>query len=154
MITREPISRICHLVPGFPATEAETDCLPPVQNLVKAIVRRNQDIAVHVVSFQYPFEARDYTWHGAMVHALGGRNKRSPIRLRTWFQAFRWVRSLAKAHRIIALHSFWLGECTYVAVWLSRMSGTKHIATICGQDALSDNPYLKRLRFNRMTITA
>src|SRR5262245_27477036 len=134
------------LVPGFPATEAETDCLPPVQNFVKAIVSRNRDVAVHVVAFQYPFMAGDYTWHGAVVHALAGKNKRFPIRLRTWFQAVRCVRRLIKAHRVIALHSFWLGECTFVASWLARTTGTTHIATICGQDALSKNPYLKRLR--------
>ena len=55
------------LVPGFPASEAETDCLPAVQNFVKTIASRNPDVAVHVFSFQYPFERRDYSWSGAQM---------------------------------------------------------------------------------------
>src|SRR5262249_54428366 len=37
------------LVPGFPATETETHWVPPVHNFVRAITRRNPDVAVHVV---------------------------------------------------------------------------------------------------------
>jgi len=142
------------LVPGFPAKEAETDCLPAVQNFVKALARRNPNISVHVVSFHYPFAAGVYTWNGVRVCALAGRNKAFPMRFRTWLRAIAYVRRLIKAENVIALHSFWLAECSYVAAWLARMTGARHIATICGQDALSDNPYLKRLRFDRMTITA
>src|SRR6267142_134056 len=96
------------LVPGFPASEAETDCLPAVQNFVKAVASRNPDVAVHVVSFQYPFEQSGYDWNGVTVHALAGRNKRFPIRFRTWLQAAWRVRRLVNAHHVIALHSFWL----------------------------------------------
>src|SRR5262245_27749128 len=145
---------IVMLVPGFPANEAETDCLPAVQNFVKAIAGRNPHIVVHVISFQYPFERGSYMWNAANVHAFAGRNRRFPIRFRTWFQAGWRVRRLIASQDVIALHSFWLGECSYVGAWLSRMMGKKHIATICGQDALSDNPYLKRLPLDKMTITA
>jgi glycosyltransferase involved in cell wall biosynthesis len=142
------------LVPGFPGSEAETDCLPPVQNFVKAIARRNPDVEINVVSLQYPFSAGTYTWNGAIVHAMAGRNKRFPLRFRSWLQAAWCVRHLMKSRDVVALHSFWLAECTYVAAQVARMTGTKHIATICGQDALSENPYLKHLRFDEMTITA
>ena len=142
------------LVPGFPGSEAETDCLPAVQNFVKAISQRNPDIAVHVISFQYPFRRDCYLWNGATVHALAGMNKRFPFRFRTWFQAAREVRRLMASHEVLAVHSFWLAECTYVAAWLARTSGTRHIATICGQDALAANPYLKHLGFEKMIVTA
>ena len=58
------------------------------------------------------------------------------------------------SYEVIALHSLWLAECTYVASWLARRSRIRHIATIHGQDALATNPYLKRLSFERMTLTA
>jgi glycosyltransferase involved in cell wall biosynthesis len=48
----------------------------------------------------------------------------------------------------------WLAECTFVASWLARLNRTKHIASICGQDALASNPYLKHLRFEKMIVTA
>jgi glycosyltransferase involved in cell wall biosynthesis len=142
------------LVPGFPGSENETDCLPPVQNFVRAVARRNPSIAFHVISFQYPFTPGHYRWHGVTVHALAGRNKRFPMRLSSWVRAALRVRALMKSHRVVALHSMWLAECTYVASWMARITGTKHIASIRGQDALRTNPYLRHLHFERMTVTA
>ena len=145
---------IIFLVPGFPGSETETDCLPPVQNFVKALATRNPNVAVHVVSFQYPFKRGTYSWHGVTVHAIAGENKRFPFRLWTWFQGVRRVRRLTRSHSVIALHSMWLGECTYVGSYFARTGGPKLIASIQGQDALSDNPYLKRIPFDRVTVTA
>jgi glycosyltransferase involved in cell wall biosynthesis len=142
------------LVPGFPATESETHWVPPVQNFVRAITRRNPDIAVHVVSFQYPFRRSGYIWHGATVHGLRGRNKRFPFRFRTWIQAALEVRRVMASHEVLVIHSFWLAECAYVGSWLARVSGLKHIGYIQGQDALPSNPYLKHLPLHRMTIVA
>jgi len=145
------------LVPGFPGNEQETDCLPPVQTFVKAITRRNPDKSIHVVSLQYPFRKRTYSWNGVTVHALAGGNKRFPLRFLCWIQAARIVLQLIRSHRVVVLHSIWLAECTYLAswiLWFRRTHAVKHIATIIGQDALANNPYLKHLQFDRMTITA
>jgi glycosyltransferase involved in cell wall biosynthesis len=147
-------SGVVMLVPGFPRTEKETDCLPPLQALVKAVARRNPALAVHVVSFHYPFERSDYPWNGAIVHALGGRNRAFPFRLSTWIQAATQVLQLSTSNHLIAIHSHWLAECTYVGSWISRLTRTRHIATIRGQDALISNPYLRHLRLQGMTITA
>jgi glycosyltransferase involved in cell wall biosynthesis len=145
---------IVFIVPGFPTNEEETDCLPAVQDLVKAIAHRNAELEVHVISFQYPFRKGVYTWHGCTVHALAGRNKRFPVRFLTWLQAASEIRRLIRSRRVVALHSLWLAECTYVTSWIARLTGTRHIATICGQDALANNPYLKHLSFERITVTA
>jgi glycosyltransferase involved in cell wall biosynthesis len=142
------------LVPGFPASETETHWVPPVQSFVRAITRRNPDIAVHVVSFQYPFRRSRYVWHGATIHGLRGRNKRFPLRFRTWIQAAIEIRRIMASHDVIAIHSFWLAECAYVGSWLARISRRKHIGYIQGQDALPSNPYLKHLPLDKMTIAA
>jgi glycosyltransferase involved in cell wall biosynthesis len=142
------------LVPGFPATETETHWVPPVQSFVKAITRRNPELAVHVVSFQYPFRRSRYVWHGATIHGLRGRNRRFPYRFRTWIQAAIEIRRLIRTHDVIVIHSFWLAECAYVGSWVARLSGIKHIGYIQGQDALLGNPYLKHLPLNKMTIVA
>ena len=141
-------------VPGFPASESETDCVPPVQEFVKAVARRNPGLALHVVSFHYPFQAGRYRWNGVQVHALGGRNSRFPLRLRTWLRAATLFRRLTKAYDVVALHSFWLAECSYVGSRLAGGSAIRHVATIRGQDALPENPYLRRLPLDRMTITS
>ena len=142
------------LVPGFPATETETHWVPPVQSFVRAITRRNPDIAIHVISFQYPFRRSRYVWHGAAIHGLRGRNKRFPFRFQTWLQAAFEIRRVMASHDVIVIHSFWLAECAYVGSWLARISRTKHIGYIQGQDALPSNPYLKHLPLNKMTIIA
>jgi len=145
------------LVPGFPPNEAATDCLPALGSFVKALTGRNPHIAIHVIAFQYPFESGRYAWHGATVHALAGRNRRFPMRLATWLRAAWRAWRLARWHRVVALHSHWFSECAYVASWLARLTGAPHIVTIHGQDALSDNPYfrrLPRLPLDGTTITA
>jgi glycosyltransferase involved in cell wall biosynthesis len=142
------------VVPGFPATETETHWVPPVQSFVRAITRRNPELAVHVVSFQYPFRRSRYVWHGSTIHGLRGRNRRFPFRFRTWIQAAIEIRRVIGTHDVIVIHSFWLAECAYVGSWLARLSGIKHIGYIQGQDALPGNPYLKHLPLNKMTIVA
>jgi glycosyltransferase involved in cell wall biosynthesis len=149
-----PAEAIVFLVPGFPQTEAETDCLPPVQNFVKAVAGRNPGIRFHVIAFQYPFTAGEYLWNGVTVHALAGLNRRFPLRLRTWVQAASKVRHLQRSTNVIGLHSFWLAECSYVASWIARRNRTRHIATISGQDALDSNRYLKLFAFDKMVLTS
>src|SRR5262249_34795350 len=134
---------IVFIVPGFPGDELETDCVPDVQNFVRVFARLHPELSVHVIAFQYPFKKRTYTWNGVNVHALAGGNRRFPLRLRAWLDAALQLRRIVHAEHVVALHSMWLAECSYVASWFSRWSGVKHIATICGQDALRANPYLK-----------
>ncbi len=145
---------LVYLVPGFPANEGETHWVPPIQNFIKAVIQRNPHVDVHVISFHYPDHRGTYRWNGAMVHALGGMNKRFPLRFVTWMRAARQVQTLMKAGTIVTLHSHWLAECTYVAGWLARTTGARHVATIHGQDALPANPYLRHFRFERMIVTA
>jgi glycosyltransferase involved in cell wall biosynthesis len=142
------------LVPGFPGSESETDCLPPVQNFVKVLAQRNPGISIDVVAFQYPFTAGTYSWHGATVHAIAGGSKHFPWRLGSWVRASWHVYQVMRKRKVVVLHSMWLAECTYVAAWISRLSGAKHVASIRGQDALDQNPYLKHLPFDKMIITA
>jgi len=141
------------LAPGFPADESESTWVPALQCFVKALARRNPHVALHVISFQYPYQRRSYGWNGVTVHALAGKNRRFPLRCATWLKAAWMITGLRRSHAIVVLHSHWLAECTYVASWAARLIGAPHIATIHGQDALAANPYLRHLRFDRMTVT-
>ena len=147
-------SSILFLIPGFPEDEADTTCLPAVQNYVAAFARAHPEIQTHVIAFQYPFVQRTYAWKGATVHALGGRNRRGLRRLVTWLRAARTVRRLRRATAIQTLHSFWLTECTWVARFLSRRFRIRHVASIGGQDARADNPYFAMMNLDGMLLTA
>lgn len=142
------------LIPGFPSDESDTGCLTAVQNYVAAYAARHPGRTVIVIAFQYPYERRRYRWHEVTVHALGGRNRRGVRGLITWTRALMEAVRLARRMRIAVIHSFWLGECAYVGQWLSRLLRIPHVASIGGQDARADNRYLRRLRLDRMTITA
>lgn len=142
------------LVPGFPASESDTTCLPAVQNYVAAYARQHPGQDVHVVAFQYPFMRSRYRWKGVTVHALGGSNRRGVGRLRTWWRASRVVASVSSGSHVSILHCFWLTECTLIGRWMSCRLGARHIASIGGQDARADNPYLRFLPLQKMVITA
>lgn len=152
MVLRE--SGTVFLIPGFPADEQDTSCVPAVQNYVAAYAARHPERSVHVVAFQYPFVRGRYRWKGVTVHALAGRNGRGGRRLATWGRAFRCVPGIARRARIEVLHSFWLGECAWVGQGLAGLLRARHVASIGGQDACAENPYLPWLRLRGMTITA
>lgn len=145
---------IIFLIPGFPEDEADTTCLPAVQNYVAAFAEAHPEWETHVIAFQYPYTRRTYRWKNATVHALGGANRRGWPRLRTWRRAAQAVWRLHRQSDIRILHSFWLTECTWVAQWLGIGLRLRHVASIGGQDAKAGNPYLKRLRLDRLTLTA
>ena len=150
-----PRSRsIIFLIPGFPEDEADTTCLPAVQNYVAAFARAHPELRTHVIAFQYPYARRTYVWKTATVYAMGGGNKRGLRRLGTWLRAARTVLRIHRTTTVQALHSFWLTECTWVARLLSRLFRLRHVASIGGQDAQASNPYFKVMNLGGATLTA
>jgi glycosyltransferase involved in cell wall biosynthesis len=145
---------IVYLVPGYPAGPSDSSCLPPIRNLIAEIASRQREREVHVVAFQYPFGAATYDLDGVKVGALGGGNRRGLYRAMVWLRALLYVHRLARRTRIELVHSFWLTECAWVGERLSKLLRVRHVATIAGQDARPDNPYLKRLAMRRLTVTA
>ena len=142
------------LTPGFPANEADTSCLPPIQNYIFAYARTHPDIEVHVIAFQYPFRRARYTWNGIVVHALGGRNRSGLRRLPAWLRARTTIKKIAAATEIATLHAFWITECALVGARASKRLGTPLVVSIAGQDARADNRYLRFLDLEAFVITA
>lgn len=153
-VTGESRPAVVLMVPGFPADESDTSCLPPLQNYVAALAATRPDIDVHVIAFQYPYERDVYPWHGVTVHALAGANRARWRRLPTWGRAARTFMRLRSRGEVKVLHTFWLTDCTLVGQWLDRAVGVRHVASIGGRDALDSNPYLRRLDLRRMPVTA
>lgn len=150
---RRPQS-IVFLIPGFPEDEADTTCLPAVQNYVATFAGAHPELQTHVIAFQYPFKRHTYRWKQTTVHALGGRNRRGGRRIATWLRAARTFRAIYRQTNVCALHSFWLTECTWVARRLGKRFAIRHVASIGGQDAQAGNPYLRRLRLDGTVLTA
>ncbi len=142
------------LIPGFPEDEEDSTCLPAVQNYVASFAQAHPEIQTHVIAFQYPFARRTYAWKTATVHALAGNNRRALRRLGTWLRATLAVRRIHRKTRVQALHSFWLTECTWVARRLSKRFRIRHVASIGGQDAQTNNPYFKAMKLDGVVLTA
>lgn len=142
------------LVPGFPADEQDSTCIPALQEYVRHLARRQPAVRISVISFQYPFRRKVYQWNGLPVYPCGGKGGGGHHRLQTWVRAARYFRQIHTRLKVDIIHSFWLSETAYLGQWLSRTHRIPHVATIMGQDARAENRYLRHLNYRRMRITA
>jgi 1,2-diacylglycerol 3-alpha-glucosyltransferase len=145
---------ILFLVPGFPADEQDSTCIPALQQYVNNFVKANPDSHIAVIAFQYPYTYQKYNWHGIEVYPCGGEGRRRIGRLLTWLTAVKYVLRMHIKDRVVLIHSFWLEECTFIGQLMSKILLAKHVASIMGQDALRRNAYLKYLNYSSMITTA
>jgi glycosyltransferase involved in cell wall biosynthesis len=134
------------LSPGFPASEADTTCMPPQQIFVKALKEICPGLNIIVLTFQYPFLATEYQWHGIKVFAINGTNRGKVSRLFTWVKAWKILRKLNKEYQLIGLLSFWFGECAFVGSYFAKRYRLTHYTWLLGQDAKQGNKYFKWIR--------
>jgi glycosyltransferase involved in cell wall biosynthesis len=130
------------LVPGFPANEQDTTCLPFLQQFCLSFSLVRPDIELQVISFQYPFISGYYTWNGIKVFCVGGKSQKSN-RLFTWFKVFIQLLKIKKKYDLAAINSFWMTECALVGQWFSILFKIKQVVYVIGQDALKSNRYLR-----------
>lgn len=131
------------LIPGFPANEEDSTCLPMQQSFLLTLKKLYPQIAIAVISFQYPFRSDEYTWNEIPVIALNGRNRKGFKRLIVWIRAWRKLNRLRNEREIIGLLSFWCTECALVGKWFSRTKHIPHFCWVMGQDARKENRFVK-----------
>jgi glycosyltransferase involved in cell wall biosynthesis len=134
------------LTPGFPADETDTTCLPPQQVFVHALQQLHPETEIIVVSFQYPYQKKEYDWHGVKVISFGGKNKGGLSRRLLWNKVHQKLQEIHQQKKIKAILSFWYGECGYVGKKFAGKNQLRHFSWILGQDAKKDNRFVKRLR--------
>lgn len=146
------LKHLLFLTPGFPAHEADTACLPMIQSFIKEMARRFPETMVSVVSAQYPYHAGEYRWNGITVYCAAGKNRRFPLRLRTWHHIRKYILALHRKSPIAVIHSFWLSECALLGHFIAQQLGIPHLNTMMGQDAKKTNPYLRFLPLEKMHL--
>ena len=142
----EEVKRLVLLIPGFPADESDSTCLPAQQSFVLALRKNFPLLLISIIAFQYPFRSGKYEWNGIPVIALNGRNKGGIQRLLVWIKAWRRLKQLKKESPIIGLLSFWCTECALVGKWFASQNRIKHFCWILGQDARKENGLIKRIK--------
>lgn len=133
------------LSPGFPQDESDTRCIPAMQLFLEELKRRDLFNLV-IITLHYPYKAKEYEWKGLKVYALGGDNKKGVSRIQLLIKAMLLARKLHKKTPFDQVHSFWLGQCAWIANRLSKRWGVKHSCTLMGQDVLKENAYLKKVK--------
>lgn len=142
------------LTPGFPANGNDTTCLPPMQIFVKALKQHNPLLHIIVVSFQYPFKATRYYWHGVEVIAIAGKGRGQLFRLITWWRVWQTLKELNGGYKLVGLLSFWMGECAFIGNRFAKKNGLLHYPWLLGQDAKAGNEYVNRIKPNGGSVIA
>ncbi|WP_156825705.1 glycosyltransferase [Lewinella cohaerens] len=139
---------IIWVTPGFAATEQDSQCIPPMQLLAKALMKVD-GLQLHIISLHYPKDNTPYQWHGTQVYPCARKGPATKIRTR--IAAFRQLTKLLKQYPTALLHSFWMTDACLVTHLANRRFGVNHLVTLMGQDARPGNRYLKLLPSTSMT---
>ncbi len=134
------------VTPGFPTNEQDTSCLPAFQQFVLSLKTQFPQNNLMVISFQYPFEKKEYTWNGISVIALGGKNRSKLFRVMIWLKAYQVLSRIKKQHSIMGIVSLWATECALVANTFAKKNKLKHLIWIIGQDAKVTNKYIALIK--------
>jgi glycosyltransferase involved in cell wall biosynthesis len=141
------------LVPGFPANEADTTCIPFLQQFCLAFIRVRPDVELKIISFQYPALRGHYMWHGIPIYCAGGKSYiyNRPL---VWLRVFMQLLKIRKENELVIINSFWMTECSLVGQWFARLFKIKQIAYVAGQDALKTNQYFSFINLKKMEVIA
>ncbi|RLE26394.1 MAG: hypothetical protein DRJ65_05630 [Acidobacteria bacterium] len=137
--------RVLLLTPGFPTDEQDSLCIPPLQLMLRELMARHPDHDVTVLALHYPSQTRRYLWHNIEVLALGGANRRWPLRLIDLIRARRLAGRLHAEHTFSHVHALWLSDAALVASSIARSWACPWSVTAMGQDVLPGNRYLQKL---------
>src|SRR5262245_60412354 len=124
---------IAILTPGFAVNDADTNCVPALQDYLLALRRQYPDTALTVFTLRYPHTREAYEWHGVPVRPANGRQTRFPLSLGSWSRLMRDFAGVMRRKPVHLIHSFWLGECAFLGEQLSRLYRLPHVVTLMGQ---------------------
>src|SRR4030095_12603442 len=133
------------LSPGFPESEADSTCLPMQQQFVRTLKTMYPGLKLVVLTFQYPYHQKEYTWFEIKVIPFGGRNKGGIQKILLRKKINSTLKKLNREGKIAGLFSFWYNECAFVGKKFADKYGIKHCCWILGQDAKKGNKYPKLL---------
>ena len=140
--------------PGFAADEADTSCIPTLQQFCLAYQKINPALPLIIFAFQYPPRNSDYQWNGIRVIAFGGKDRKGIFRIMLWLKIIFKFISMNREVAAVGIFSIWLTECALLAKWLSRLYSTKNYTWIMGQDAKKTNPYVKLIKPKEQELLA
>jgi glycosyltransferase involved in cell wall biosynthesis len=140
------------LVPGFAGDEQDENCIPSIQYFVQRLVELNPDKKFSIIAFEYPYIQKSYLWQGIPVYSIGGSGKRGWWKLITWWKVLLCFRKINKMQRVTTIQSFWLRECTFMGVLISKMYKLNFLAILQGQESMKGNFYLSFFKYFNIKV--
>jgi len=134
------------LIPGFPANEQDSTCLPFQQAFVKHLRLLDPEMNIKVLSFQYPFFESVYNWHGVEVNAFNGGNHGGVRRLLLWVKIWSRLKKIFREEQVMGILSFWMGEAALLGKYASKKYGVRSYTWLMGQDVRKNNRYISLIR--------
>src|SRR5204863_7757195 len=102
------------LTPGFTKDEADSTCIPMLQQFTRTLKELYPGVKIVVLSFQYPYFKKTYQWFGIPVTSFDGRNKGGLAKLFLRKKIYAVLKELLDTNKIKGILSLWLGECALV----------------------------------------
>ena len=142
------------LTPGFPASGADSTCLPMQQSFVRSLKEHLPLLNIVVLSFQYPYHKKTYQWNSITVIPFNGQNKGGFARLLLRRKINAALQTINSNNTITGILSFWYGECAVLGKRSADQNNIKHYCWLLGQDARKENKYPGRIVPNQDELIA
>lgn len=145
MADRNTNKHLLIITPGFPADEQDTACLPALQQFLLSYQKTIPSTDITVLSLQYPYTSKAYTWHGITVYPMNGKNRTG---LRKWmmlYVAMKKAHSISVAKKIDAVLSIFFTEASVVTKAVSAQLRVPMLIWVWGQETKAGNTYVKRV---------
>ena len=141
------------LTPGFPSDENDSTCIPPLQEFLINFKSRFTLSKFTIITLHYPYQKKNYSWHGIPIISLAGKNKwlTKPY---LWYKTVYRAKKINRIESVTLVHSIWLGECALIGNILSNKFGCPHLCTLMGQDVRSSNKYVRLLKNKNIKIVS
>ena len=132
--------------PAFPKDEDDTEWLPWLQAIVKALNKNFPSLNIIVFAFQYPHHTKTYQWDSNAIIAFSGMHRGRFSHLFMWLNIIRKFNAIKSDHNVKGIFSLWCGECTLLAKYCSRFFSVPYYCWVLGQDARPFNKYVKWIK--------
>ncbi len=142
------------LTPGWPGNEEDSTCLPLQQNLIRSLMENYPQLQIIILSFQYPYIRKTYSWNKILVHSFNGRNKGGLTRWLLRRRIEKVLNNIHHSNNLLGILSFWYGECAWIGKRFADKKAVKHFTWILGQDAKKENKYVRRLQPQPLELIA
>ncbi|OCK43990.1 hypothetical protein BA195_04655 [Tenacibaculum soleae] len=146
-------SHIVFLTPGFASSEEDSTVIPALAIYLKELKKTIPKARLTVIAFQYPKFIEQYKWFDITVIPLNGSNKRikKPF---IFYKAKMKLNQLNEKQPISCVHSFWIGDCSFIGQRFSIKNNINHVVTVMGQESVVRNRFVKFINEKKSKIVS